>query len=130
MSKSVNEYKECDSSQQTKYDSYKEYVDDSYVDLNNAIFSRITSNEPLPRENEEAIFEIITSGIAMNDEIGEIQKIWTMISSQLLYQSFLNCLQNMISGDAQNYNSHILLNVIDAITDRGNVRNAEDMQDE
>ena len=89
------ELRECESSEQTKNsDSFHESVDAPSNNLS----------------DEDAIFEIITSGVSMGefDEIGEIQKIWTMISSSLLYQSFLNCLQNMIRSDFESDNSKVI----------------------
>eukprot|EP00483_Globobulimina_turgida_P006590 UN06600 len=57
----------------------------------------------LDGNNEEMIFEIIASGMNMDefDDIDEIQKLWTMLSSQLLYQSFISGIQKIVERDAE-----------------------------
>ena len=97
-----------------------DFGDDWFSHLNNVILSRVTHDAASLMPEEDTIFEIITSGIAVSgfEEIGEIQKIWNMISSQLLYQSFLNCLQSMARRDAQSGNTEILLTILDAINEK------------
>ena len=74
----------------------------------------------LSTEDEEALFEILSSGMRVSEigEISEIQKLWNMISDQLLYQSFINGIQRVIRKDVENENSQILIAILNSINQR------------
>ena len=137
-----SDYTQCHSSSAGNVERIHvlQYNDNNYVHLNNAIFRKISSltmddinggndnngnnnrynNDYYNDDDEAAIFEIISSGLNVNEigEYGEIQRIWTMISSQLLYQSFINGIQNIIKNDVENENSQVLLRILNSINDR------------
>merc|ERR1719334_2492853 len=61
-------------------------------------------------EDEEAIFMKVSA----IGEISEIQKLWNIISLQLLYQSFINGLQRVIQKDVESENAQILIVILEA----------------
>merc|ERR1719334_2622890 len=62
-------------------------------------------------EDEEAIFMKVSA----ISEISEIQKLWNIISLQLLYQSFINALQRVIQKDVESENAQIFIAILEAI---------------
>ena len=77
-------------------------------------------NRALSAEDEEAIFEILGSGMRVSEigEISEFQKLWNVISSQLLYQAFINGIQSVIRKDVENENSQVLIAILNSIKER------------
>merc|ERR1712154_37924 len=47
--------------------------------------------------------------------MSEIQKLWNIISLQLLYQSFINALQRVIQKDVESENAQIFIAILEAI---------------